>query len=102
MQKQYVKVLCNIYCDWDALPPTYRLYVNDELFTERTWHWTDFYLEEMIQIEAEPGEYKIHYELVPPHMAKLTVKNFQIGHGKADVSDVNSTGTTLRIHNENS
>lgn len=82
----YVQVLCDVRCDWEGLPPIYRLYVNDELFTERTWTWdTDYYLEEMIQIEADPGKYRIHYELVPPHLATLTVDNFRVKHGPGKI-----------------
>ena len=75
MSRKYVRVLCDVDCDWEGLPPVYRVYVNDELFTERTWIWTDQYLEEAIQIEAEPGDYNISYELVPPHLATIKVSN---------------------------
>ena len=82
----YVQVLCDVRCDWEGLAPIYRLYVNDELFAERTWTWDDnCYLEEMIQIEADPGKYQIHYELVPPHLAKLTVDNYRVAVGPARV-----------------
>lgn len=74
MTKQYVRVGCNVACEWEGLPPIYRVYINDELFTERTWIWgEDFYLQEEIQINADPGEYYIRYELVPPNLAKLSV-----------------------------
>ena len=58
MSKKFVRVLCDVDCDWEGLDPIYRVYVNDELFTERTWRWTDMYLSEMIPINAEPGEYR--------------------------------------------
>ena len=50
MTKQFVQVLADVNCEWEGLAPTYRLYVDDELFAERTWRWTDSYLEEIIQI----------------------------------------------------
>lgn len=59
MTKQFIQVLADINCEWEGLNPIYRVYVNDELFTERTWLWTDCYLEEMLQIAAEPGEYSL-------------------------------------------
>jgi len=93
MSKQFVRVLCDVNCDWESFAPTYRAYVNDELFTERTWRWTDCWLEEMFQILAEPGEYHIRYELVPPHLAKLTITNWRVEQGPADVKD-----GLLRIH----
>jgi len=81
MTKQFIRVLADIDCKWEGLNPIYRMYVNDELFAERTWLWTDCYLEEMLQIEAEPGEYRIHWELVPPHLAQLQVTNVRVDYG---------------------
>ena len=97
MSRHYVQVLCDVKCTWEGLPPVYRVYVNDELFTERTWTWDDnYYLEEMIQIEADAGKYQIHYELVPPHLATLTVNNFRVEHGPAKVKQ----NGFLRIEDE--
>jgi len=87
MAKNFVRVLCDVDCDWEGLPPIYRVYVNDELFTERTWTWTDQYLEEMIPIEAEPGEYTISYELVPPHLASIRVENMRVDYGPGTVEN---------------
>ena len=84
MTKQFVRLLCDVHCDWEGLPPIYRVYVNDELFSERTWQWTDYYLEELLQIQAVPGSYKVRYELVPPHLAQITVKNMRVEHGPAE------------------
>ena len=97
MAREYVRVACNVYCRYEGLPPIYRVYINDELFTERTWIWSeDLYLKEDIQIEAEPGDYSIRYELVPPNLAELIVGIPVIKIGNAEI--VNNG--TLRIHNE--
>ena len=95
MNKKFVRVLADVDCSWEGLAPTYRLYVNNELFTERTWIWHNEYLEEMIQIEAEPGEYSIRYELVPPHLAQLSVANMRVDYGPGEI-----TGSILRIRDE--
>ena len=96
MTREYVRVVCNVYCRWEGLPPNYRVYVNDELFTERTWTYQgDIYLREEIQIEAEPGEYQIRYELVPPNLAELIVTKPVVHIGNATVSDQG----VLRIEN---
>ena len=87
MTRQYVRVVCNVACEWEGLPPIYRVYVNDELFNERTWIWQDdLYLREEIQIEAEPGEYSIRYELVPPNLAKLSVTRPVVDYGSAVIT----------------
>ena len=87
MTKQFIRVLCDVDCEWESFNPIYRAYVNDELFAERTWRWTDMYLEEMLQIEAEAGEYTIRFELVPPHLARLSVTNMRVDYGPASIKD---------------
>ena len=39
MQTKSIQVQCDVYCKWDGNDTRYRVYVNDELFTERTWIW---------------------------------------------------------------
>ena len=85
MNKQFVRVLCDIHCDWEGLPPNYRVYVAGELFSERTWLWTDSYLEEILQINAESGDYPIKVELVQPCLATLRVENIRVDHGFAEI-----------------
>jgi len=96
MDKKFVRVLGDVHCDWEGLPPVYRVYVNDELFAERTWYWDSdtVYLEELLQINAEPGEYHIRYELVAPHLAHLDVKNLRVEFGPGHIQ-----GSLLRIEN---
>jgi len=82
MEKQFVQVSCNVHVDWSgAQAPAYRLYINDELFTERSWKWRGYFLEELIQIEAVPGKYRIKYELVQPHRAVLSITNMRVVQG---------------------
>ena len=90
--KQFIRVLCDVDCSWTETPPVYRVYVDDELFAERTWRWQDSYLEEMIQIEAEPGEYVISYELVDSPGATLRVSNMRVDYGSGRIK-----GTLLKI-----
>lgn len=87
MNKKFVRVLADVHCDWEGLDPIYRVYINDELFTERTWRWTDAYLEEMLQIEAEPGRYNLRWELVSPHLAQLNVENIRVDYGPGIVEN---------------
>lgn len=96
MTQKFVRVLADVHCDWEGLDPIYRVYVNDELFAERTWRWTNSYLEEMLQIEAEPGTYNLRWELVPPHLAHLKVQNVRVDFGPGVVENNN----LLRINNE--
>jgi hypothetical protein len=84
MQTEFVIAECNIHMKWKGgPPPRYRCYVNNELFTERTWIWTDKYLEEMIQIQAPPGHYEIRYELLDPDQASIKVRDLRVVEGPA-------------------
>lgn len=87
MTKKFVRVLADVDCDWEGLCPVYRVFVNHELFAERTWIWTNEYLQEMLQIEADPGDYDLRWELVPPHLAKLSVKNLRVDFGPGTIVD---------------
>jgi hypothetical protein len=79
------------------MSPQYRAYVNNELFTERTWIWRNEYLEECLQIFAPPGKYNIRYELVDPLSATLQVKNLRVINGPGVIVENNC----LLIKNEN-
>lgn len=92
MQTEFVIAVADVDCEWSGEPPRYRCYVNDELFTERTWIWPDMYLEEALQIQAQPGTYNIRYELVDTRDAKLNVRNFRIKIGPATM---NQTGCLI-------
>jgi hypothetical protein len=96
MDKKFVRILADIDCEWEGLDPSYRVYVNDELFAERTWIWTDSYLEELLQIDAEPGEYILRWELVNPHLAHLVVNNVRVDFGPGSIEKNN----IVRIHHE--
>lgn len=96
MTKKFVRVVADVYCDWEGLDPIYRVYVNDELFAERTWRWNNSYLEEILQIEADPGKYNLRWELVPPHLAELRVENVRVDFGPANIKNQ----TILRILDE--
>ena len=91
----FVKALFDIDCDWEGLSPVYRIFVNDELFAERTWVWTDHYLTEMLQISAPPGDYRVTVEAVGPQLAQFRVTNHRVEHGPAEWVKKN---TRLRIH----
>lgn len=84
MQTKFVRVLCDVTCEWDGDHPQYRVFVNDELFSERTWIWpSEYYLEEAIQLDASLGRYKVEYQLVRPKNGVLNVANIRIDSGDA-------------------
>jgi hypothetical protein len=87
-ETKFLKVLFDLHCDWEGFPPEYRLYVNDELFTERTYDFSsDTFVREMLQIEASPGEYEIRLEKLGPQVSEFTISNTHIKLGPGEVID---------------
>lgn len=82
MENKFIRATFDLDCEWEGLPPVYRIYVNDELFAERTWIWEDYYLTEMLQILAPPDRYHIRLEPVHPHLAKFKITNRNIEYGR--------------------
>jgi len=80
--KKDVSVTADVYCRWSGPPPIYRLYVNDELFTERTYIWQGGYLSECFYVTAEPGDYRLRYETITQGTASISVKNLRVSYGE--------------------
>jgi len=78
-------VTCDVTAKVHAQPFRYRVYVNNELFTERTWIWQGVYLEEMLQISAPAGVYPIRFEIVDPENGRIKVRNHRIDQGPARI-----------------
>lgn len=58
-----IKVTLRLRCTWDGFPPDYRVYVNDELFSDRTYNFQPSeFLEENIIVHADPGIYNVKVE----------------------------------------
>lgn len=83
MYTKYARVTFDVDCEWEGLPPVYRIYVNEELFAERTWVYINQYLKETLQIQALPGKYHITLEKVGPDQANFTISNPKIAQGRA-------------------
>lgn len=96
MNNQFIKVTFDLYCDWTRKAPAYRIYVDGELFAERSYIWTDHYLEEMLQISAKPGQHQIKFENLNPESATFSMRNHKIisGAGTWVSNDI------LEIYNE--
>jgi len=77
-----------MYCEWDDVPPSYRIFVNNELFTEREWyHESDTYLSQILQIEAIPGEYTVRVEPLNNAPGRFRTDQFRVEYGSAEWLD---------------
>lgn len=83
MNRRSVVVRADVSVEWQGDPPRIRVYVGNELFTERTWIWREQYLEEMLVVNAPPGKYNLRWELVPPAQGTIEVKNVRVAYGSA-------------------
>jgi hypothetical protein len=83
MQTEFVKLKFDVFCDWRDVPPVYRIFVNNELFVERTFIWRDEYLSEMLQISAPPGQYTIQLCALHKKTGKIRIRNRSVDYGPA-------------------
>lgn len=90
MSKKFAKIRFDVRCKWTGFPPQYRVFVNDELFAERTFKWRGKeYIKEMLQVEAEPGIYSFRIEQLDPKTGEFTVSNPYVQVGDARILDNN-------------
>ena len=70
----------------------YRIYINDDLITERSWIWdNNILLNENIWIIADTGtDYTLRVDPVVliPEQAKFTIDNFKITNVPADINKI--------------
>lgn len=51
----------DVYCDRGEGDPSYRVYVDDELLTERSWTWPGYevLVREHVAVDVEPGAHRL-------------------------------------------
>lgn len=82
--RKFIRAAFDLECSWEGMPPSYRVFLNDELFTERTWDYdSNIYVINVMQIFAEPGEYKLRVEAIEPNLAHFTASAHRVEHGSA-------------------
>lgn len=91
MENNFVKASFDIHCKPLAdTTPAYRIYVNQELFTERKWIWAseNVYINQILQIEAPAGDYEVRLE-TPFDDVEFSIYNYKILEGSAHWADKN-------------
>ena len=76
MTKLEIDLFCNIRRDKVA----YRLYVNDELMTERDYIWDNktHYLTEIVPLDIEPGTHTIKVENLNPDNGEFSINTIRL------------------------
>lgn len=86
MKPVFAKVEFDLFSDWKNTPPSYRLYVNHEMFNERTYIWSGTkYLTEILQLNVLPGVYKIRVENLGE--GKFRIRNMKGKKGPVKIID---------------
>lgn len=64
MKSRQVELAIDILCKWGPYSPSYRIYVDDNLLTERTYVWNneEAYVREHIVVDVTPGEHSLTLE----------------------------------------
>jgi len=84
VETYFVRAVFDLDCTWTGQPPSYRIYINDEMFTEKTWAWpSHLCLEQILQIQAPIGKYVVTVEPIGNPQAEFVTRNHRIEYGSA-------------------
>lgn len=72
-----IEFTAEIYCRVPGENLSYRLYVDNDLITERTWNWDEkrFFIREHVLLNIDRGEHKVSVT-VP---GSLSLNRFELG-----------------------
>lgn len=64
MNTKDVELTVDVLCKWGPYSPSYRIYVDNNLLTERTYIWNneEAYIREHIVINVPPGDHTLTLE----------------------------------------
>lgn len=83
---QDIIIEVDVLCDWQSEPPSYRLYIDNELFTERDYIWRNpnQWVREILVAELAPGTHTIKVEPVinqdPQFVHTFILANFSVNN----------------------
>lgn len=68
-----------VICHWSVDPPAYRIFVDDDLMTERTFGWAgyQFYIRESLAVDVAAGMHNLRLENLGPN-GKFTLRNMTV------------------------
>jgi hypothetical protein len=78
-----VSIRFDLFCAWFAgKPEAYRVYLDSDLVTERTYIWNNWkdrlFLQENIIANLYPGEHYVRIEPVNPKFDRFVLKNLVV------------------------
>jgi hypothetical protein len=74
MKEHYI--IADVYARWGDKCPTYRIYVDNNLLTERDFIWQghEIYIKENIIVNLEPGTHKLEIQQTNSN-GSISIKN---------------------------
>jgi hypothetical protein len=73
-----VELTIDVFCqkNWDS-SPVYRIYVDNDLLTERTWIWPSYeiFIKENILVDLDPGKHRIAVQTCGPNSDNIVFRN---------------------------
>jgi hypothetical protein len=84
-------ITADVYAHWGAVSPSYRVYVNNDLLTERDFIWPshEVYIRENIVVDLKPGNHQLRIEQIGNN-GKIQIKNIKV-NGVASAPEFTTT-----------
>lgn len=75
-----IDIQFDLWCKWAKAPPTYRLYCDNDLLTERTYTFDNkqAFVRELAKVVLEPGEHEFVVENLHPELGMFELRNIWI------------------------
>lgn len=75
-----VSISVDVWCDYKGSHPTYRVFVDDHLLTERTfiWNTSTQYIREHIEVNLSSGPHWLTIVNCSPEIATFRTANMQV------------------------
>jgi len=86
-----VDIQFDLWCKWSKAPPTYRLYCDNDLLTERTYTFDNkkAFVRELVKVKVEEGEHEVVVENLHPELGAFELRNIWIDGAKSDTTRFN-------------
>ena len=77
---QDLRIEVDILCEWQTEPQAYRLYIDNDLYTERTYIWRNphQWVREILVAELPPGKHTIQIQPVNSKFPGFRLANFAL------------------------
>jgi hypothetical protein len=90
------KLEVDVHTHWNTTPPVYRLYVNNELFTERTFKWVSYqyFIREHINCKLDEGVHVLRLENLQPE-CRFELDAFRVNNNIVNTNSMEISGSKI-------